>query len=46
MTEVKNQYDRLGMTPGGMTMDQFAAFVRREIAKYQKIVKLADIKPL
>jgi tripartite-type tricarboxylate transporter receptor subunit TctC len=46
MAEVKNQYDKLGMTPGGMTMAQFAAFVRSEIAKYQKIVKLADIKPL
>lgn len=46
VAEVKNQYDKLGMTPGGMTMAQFSAFVRSEIAKYQKIVKLADIKPL
>jgi tripartite-type tricarboxylate transporter receptor subunit TctC len=46
MAEVKSQYDKLGMTPGAMTMEQFAAFVRSEIAKYQKIVKLADIKPL
>jgi tripartite-type tricarboxylate transporter receptor subunit TctC len=44
--EVKGQYDKLGMTPGAMTMDQFAAFVRSEIAKYQKIVKLANIQPL
>ena len=44
--EVKEQYAKLGMTPGGMTMEQFAAFVRSEIGKYQKIVKLADIKPL
>ena len=44
--EVKEQYEKLGMTPGAMTMEQFAAFVRNEIAKYQKIVKLADIKPL
>ena len=44
--DVKEQYEKLGMTPGAMTMEQFAAFVRSEIAKYQKIVKLADIKPL
>ena len=44
--DVKEQYEKLGMTPGAMTMEQFAAFVRNEIAKYQKIVKLADIKPL
>ena len=44
--EVNEQYEKLGMTPGAMTMEQFAAFVRSEIAKYQKIVKLADIKPL
>jgi tripartite-type tricarboxylate transporter receptor subunit TctC len=45
-TEVRDQYEKLGMTPGAMTMEQFAAFVRGEITKYQKIVKLADIKPL
>ena len=44
--EVKEQYAKLGMTPGTMTMEQFAAFVRGEITKYQKIVKLAGIKPL
>jgi tripartite-type tricarboxylate transporter receptor subunit TctC len=44
--EVRDQYEKLGMTPGAMSMDQFAAFVRDEITKYQKIVKLADIKPL
>ncbi len=44
--DVRDQYEKLGMTPGAMTMDQFAAFVRGEITKYQKIVKLADIKPL
>lgn len=46
LTEVKDQYEKLGMTPGAMSMDQFAAFVRAEIGKYQKIVKLAEIKPL
>jgi tripartite-type tricarboxylate transporter receptor subunit TctC len=46
VAEVRGQYDKLGMTPGAMTMDQFAAFVRSEIAKYQKIVKLANIQPL
>jgi tripartite-type tricarboxylate transporter receptor subunit TctC len=46
MAEVKSQYDKLGMTPGAMSIEQFAAFVRSEIAKYQKIVKLANIQPL
>ena len=34
------------MTPGAMGMEEFGRFVRSEIAKYQKIVKQADIKPL
>jgi tripartite-type tricarboxylate transporter receptor subunit TctC len=44
--DVQEQYDKLGMTPGAMGMDEFAKFVRSEISKYQKIVKSAGIKPL
>jgi tripartite-type tricarboxylate transporter receptor subunit TctC len=44
--DVKDQYDRLGMVPGAMSMPEFAAFVRKEIAKYQRVVKAAAIKPL
>ena len=44
--DVREQYEKLGMTPGAMGMEEFGRFVRSEIAKYQKIVKQADIKPL
>ena len=44
--DVRDQYEKLGMTPGAMGMEEFGRFVRSEIAKYQKIVKQADIKPL
>ncbi len=44
--DVQDQYEKLGMTPGAMSMDEFARFVRSEIGKYQKIVKSAGIKPL
>jgi tripartite-type tricarboxylate transporter receptor subunit TctC len=44
--EVKDQFEKLGMQPGSMSTKEFGAFVRSEIVKYQKIVKLAQIKPL
>jgi tripartite-type tricarboxylate transporter receptor subunit TctC len=44
--DVQEQYDKLGMSTGGMTVEQFGSFVRSEIDKYQKIVKSAGIKPL
>jgi tripartite-type tricarboxylate transporter receptor subunit TctC len=44
--DVQDQYDKLGMSTGGMDPEQFASFVRSEIDKYQKIVKSAGIKPL
>jgi tripartite-type tricarboxylate transporter receptor subunit TctC len=44
--DVQDQYDKLGMSTGGMNLEQFASFVRSEIDKYQKIVKSAGIKPL
>lgn len=44
--DVQEQYEKLGMSAGAMTANEFAAFVRSEIGKYQKIVKAAGIKPL
>ena len=44
--DVKDQYEKLGMTPGALTSESFAKFVRTEITKYQKIVREAGIKPL
>jgi len=44
--DVQDQYDKLGMSTGAMSTEQFGKFVRSEIDKYQKIVKSAGIKPL
>ncbi len=43
--EVREQFDKLGITPAPMKPEEFAGFVRDQIATYQKIVKLADIQP-
>ena len=44
--EVREQYAKLGIDPNALFLDDFAKFVRKEMAKYQKIVKAADIQPL
>jgi tripartite-type tricarboxylate transporter receptor subunit TctC len=44
--EVREQFDKLGITPAPMKPDEFARFVREQITTYQKIVKEADIQPL
>jgi tripartite-type tricarboxylate transporter receptor subunit TctC len=43
--EVREQFDKLGITPAPMQPEEFGRFVREQIAIYQKIVKLADIQP-
>ena len=45
LPEVKEQFAKLGITPNPMKPDEFARFVRDEIATYQKVVKLANIQP-
>ena len=45
LPEVKEQFAKLGITPNPMKPDEFARFVRDEIATYQKVVKLASIQP-
>lgn len=44
--EVREQYAKLGIDPNALFLDDFARFVRKEMAKYQKIVKAADIQPM
>jgi tripartite-type tricarboxylate transporter receptor subunit TctC len=44
--EVREQFAKLGIAPAAMKPDEFARFVREQIATYQKIVKQGDIKPL
>jgi tripartite-type tricarboxylate transporter receptor subunit TctC len=44
--EVRDQYAKLGMEANGIYLDDFAKFVRVEMAKYEKVVKRADIQPM
>ncbi len=43
--EVREQFAKLGIGPVPMKPDEFARFVRSEIANYQRIVKEANIQP-
>ena len=43
--EVREQFAKLGIGPVPMKPDEFAKFVRDEIANYQRIVKQAGIQP-
>jgi tripartite-type tricarboxylate transporter receptor subunit TctC len=45
-TEIKNRFVNDGLEPIGGSQEQFAKFIRDEIAKYAKVIKAADIKPL
>ena len=48
MLQIPNVKERLldmGGDPGGETSDEFTARVRTEIARWQKVVKAAGIKP-
>ncbi len=43
--EVRERLMRLGTEPGNMTIPEFTAFVRKEIADTQRILQAAGIKP-
>ena len=43
--EVREQFAKLGITPAPMRPDEFAKFVRDQIATYQAIVKDAGVQP-
>jgi tripartite-type tricarboxylate transporter receptor subunit TctC len=43
--EVREQFDKLGITPAPMQPEAFAKFVREQIVIYQRIVREADIQP-
>ena len=45
LPEVKEQFAKLGITPNPMKPDEFARFVRDEIATSQKVVRLPNIQP-
>jgi tripartite-type tricarboxylate transporter receptor subunit TctC len=42
---VREQFSKLGMQPAPMKPDEFARFVRAEIAVYKRIVQQAGIEP-
>ena len=42
--EVREQLIADGQEPGGGTGEEFEAFLRNEIAKYAKVIKLAGIR--
>ena len=42
--EVKARYEVLGIEPVGNTPEQFAAQIKADLAKYEKVVKQANIK--
>jgi tripartite-type tricarboxylate transporter receptor subunit TctC len=43
--EVKSAYEAKGIKATPMSPQEFAKFVREEMAKYQKIAKDANIEP-
>ncbi|HTD89836.1 MAG TPA: tripartite tricarboxylate transporter substrate binding protein [Burkholderiales bacterium] len=43
-TEMRERLRTLGATPGGGTPEQFAVFLRDEVAKWAKVVKAAGVK--
>jgi tripartite-type tricarboxylate transporter receptor subunit TctC len=45
-TEIKKRFVNDGLEPIGGSQAQFAQFIREEIAKYAKVIKAVDIKPL
>lgn len=44
MPDVQTRLGALGFEPIGSTPDQFTAFIQNEMAKYEKIIRDADIK--
>ncbi len=46
LPEVREQFNKLGITPVPMKPEEFGRFVRDQIGTFQKIVKQADIQPL
>jgi len=45
LPEVKEQYSKMGLIPGGGTPEELDAFIRADIAKWSKVIKAAGIKP-
>jgi tripartite-type tricarboxylate transporter receptor subunit TctC len=43
--DVRERLTKLGTVPGGMSLAEFSAFVRKEIDETQKILKAAGINP-
>ena len=46
LPDIKERFARDGIEPVGSTPEQFAAHIRAERVKWEKVVKAAGIKPL
>jgi tripartite-type tricarboxylate transporter receptor subunit TctC len=46
MPDVLDKFRSEGAEPAVMAPDQFAAFIRAEIAKWGKVIRIAGVKPL
>lgn len=44
--DVRDQYAKLGIEPGMLSLDDFGRFVRAEMKKYEQVVKRAAIEPM
>ncbi|HYK14939.1 MAG TPA: tripartite tricarboxylate transporter substrate binding protein [Burkholderiales bacterium] len=44
--DTNEKFRNEGAEPAAMTPDQFAAFIRSEIAKWGKVIRVAGVKPL
>ena len=45
LPDIKDRFGALGLEAASNTPDQFAAFIRSEIAKFGKLAKAAGVKP-
>ena len=43
--DIKSRLQNDGAAVSALSIDEFAAFVGREIEKYQAIIRAADLKP-
>ena len=44
LPDVKEQYAKMGLVPGGGTPAELDAFIRADIAKWAKVIRTANIK--
>jgi tripartite-type tricarboxylate transporter receptor subunit TctC len=43
--EVRSQYAALGLEPAAMTTQEYAAYLREDVARWRKVVAAAKLPP-